>query len=133
MGPDWVFHRAFDVVPDPFAALETLVQLGFRRILTSGQRPTAEEGVDLIEKLIELADGRIEILPGSGVKASNVSRLRERLKSGQIHAPAFSTESDLSTQAAAISFNGRDVLESGFRAVSSDAVTDLAQSTASGP
>src|SRR5260221_436366 len=51
-----VFHRAFDLTPDPFAALETLVELGFRRIMTSGQEATAYDGIWKIASLIDEAD-----------------------------------------------------------------------------
>lgn len=82
-----VFHRAFDLTPDPFDALGTLMNLGFTRLLTSGQRPTASEpdAVELIGRLIERAAGRIEILPGSGIRAENVHPLLERAKCTQVH------------------------------------------------
>ena len=58
-----VFHRAFDVTPDPFRALDQLIELGITRVLTSGQKNAAPQGADLIRQLIEHADGRIEVLP----------------------------------------------------------------------
>lgn len=79
-------HRAFDITPDAFAALETAVELGFDRILTSGQQPTAEEGCTLIADLIARAGGRIIILPGSGVTAANASTLRAKTGASQLHA-----------------------------------------------
>ncbi|OKH87861.1 copper homeostasis protein CutC [Thalassospira sp. TSL5-1] len=79
-------HRAFDITPDAFAALETAVELGFDRILTSGQQPTAEEGCALIADLIARAGGRIIILPGSGVTAANASTLRAKTGASQLHA-----------------------------------------------
>src|SRR5580704_17539174 len=57
-----VFHRAFDVTPDPLKALEQLIDLGITRLLTSGQRDSTSQGVELIAKLIERAGKRIEIL-----------------------------------------------------------------------
>src|SRR4051794_31818003 len=51
-GQGAVFHRAFDFTPDPFEALEQLIDAGVRRVMTSGQRPTAAEGVDLVSALI---------------------------------------------------------------------------------
>ncbi|PKR54205.1 copper homeostasis protein CutC [Thalassospira marina] len=79
-------HRAFDVTPDAFGALETAVSLGFDRILTSGQKPTAEEGCNMIADLIARAQGRIIILPGSGVTAANASTLRAKTGTSQLHA-----------------------------------------------
>jgi copper homeostasis protein len=72
-----VFHRAFDLVPDPFEALEILIDLGFNRILTSGGAPTALEGADMIKELIDKADSRIEIIPGGGVRSTNVKSILE--------------------------------------------------------
>lgn len=104
---DVVFHRAFDVTPDPVAALETLVDLGCRRVLTSGQRPTVMEGAALIRELIEQAAGRIEILPGGGIEAWNVHECVERTGCDQIHLTAWRTMTDRSTDARpGITFGG---------------------------
>jgi copper homeostasis protein len=80
-----VFHRAFDFLPDPFAALEELIDLGFERVLTSGGAPTALEGAEVIAKLIKQAAGRIEILPGGGVTPENVEELVRRTGCDQVH------------------------------------------------
>jgi copper homeostasis protein len=86
---DAVFHRAFDVTPEPFEALEALIKCGVKRILTSGQEPTVPEGVDLIKELVERAAGRIEILPGAGITRKNVSRIVAHTKVSQIHFAAL--------------------------------------------
>jgi copper homeostasis protein len=65
------FHRAFDMAIEPYDALEAVIQTGTERILTSGQRNTALEGLDLIQQLTQKAAGRIEIMAGSGVNADN--------------------------------------------------------------
>lgn len=106
-GRQTVFHRAFDVTPDPFAALETLAALGVTRILTSGRQPTAWEGADLIRRLVVQAAGRIEILPGSGVRAENAAALVQRTGATQVHASASRTVPDPSTRAnPALNFGG---------------------------
>ncbi len=69
------FHRAFDETRQPFRALELIAGLGIQRILTSGQRPSAIDGIDLIRDLVDHAGGRIGILAGSGVNAMNVRQL----------------------------------------------------------
>ena len=69
------FHRAFDRCLEPLQAMEEIVETGCQRILTSGQKPTAMEGVELIKELIEKADNRIIIMPGSGVKKENIKSL----------------------------------------------------------
>ncbi len=80
-----VFHRAFDFVPDPLAALETLIELGVRRVLTSGLAANALAGIETIAQLITAAKGRIEILPGGGIGPGNVLEIVKRGKVGQIH------------------------------------------------
>jgi copper homeostasis protein len=102
-----VFHRAFDVTPDPFEALERLVDLGITRVLTSGQKDSVPEGVELIRKLIERADGRIEILPGGGIQSWNVREMIEKTGCGQVHLTAWKAVPDTSTQVrAGITFGG---------------------------
>lgn len=68
-------HRVFDLVPDPFAALEQAVELGIARILTSGRQTAAEDGVALISELVRAASGRIQIMAGGGVSAGNAAVL----------------------------------------------------------
>ena len=79
------FHRAFDRCKDPFVALEELIEIGCQRILTSGQKPTVSEGVDLIAELNEKAEDRIIILPGSGVRKDNIRMLAERTGCIEFH------------------------------------------------
>jgi copper homeostasis protein len=79
------FHRAFDRCKDPFAALEELIEIGCQRILTSGQKPTVSEGVDLIAELNKKADDRIVILPGSGVRKDNIKMLADKTGCIEFH------------------------------------------------
>ena len=69
------FHRAFDMVRDPLAALETLIDLGIDRLLTSGQEATAWEGIELIAELVQRAQGRIIIMPCGGINERNAGRI----------------------------------------------------------
>ena len=69
------FHRAFDMTVDPFAALEDLIRLRIGRVLTSGQRPTALEGMELLARLVHAARARITIMPGVGIDETNISKL----------------------------------------------------------
>lgn len=78
-------HRAFDMTRDPFEALEDCIEVGFDRILTSGQKAKAFEAVELIAKLVKQANGRIAIMPGSGVNESNVVELVARTGVQEIH------------------------------------------------
>jgi copper homeostasis protein len=95
---EWVFHRAFDLVPDPMAALEELISLGFRRILTKGQANSFEEGEALLLKLRDAAAGRIEILV-PGVRPHNVRHIVKEDGFDQIHLGRFVQRVDASNQA----------------------------------
>lgn len=79
------FHRAFDSVQDMPEALETLVDLGVGRVLTSGGAPTAPSGAGVIAGLVEQARGRIEVLPGGGVRSDNAALLARISGCGWIH------------------------------------------------
>ncbi|HBG02581.1 MAG TPA: copper homeostasis protein CutC [Firmicutes bacterium] len=68
-------HRAFDVASDPREALKTLLELGVDRLLTSGQAKSAPEGIPLLRELITLADDRLSIMPGGGIRPHNVKEL----------------------------------------------------------
>jgi copper homeostasis protein len=80
-----VFHRAFDLTPDPTEALELLIDLGVRRVMTSGQQAKALAGAARIAALVGRATGRIEILPAGGINDGNVVELLERTGCDQIH------------------------------------------------
>jgi len=82
------FHRAFDWAINPYEALEDIISLGCERILTSGQRPTAMEGAGMIDQLVRAADERIVIMPGSGVRASNIIALAEATGASEFHTSA---------------------------------------------
>ena len=74
-GMSLTLHRCFDLVPDPFVALEQAVDLGFHRILTSGGAAPAVAGIDRLVALQGRAAGRIVILPGGGITADTVAGL----------------------------------------------------------
>jgi copper homeostasis protein len=82
------FHRAFDRAADPLAAMETIITCGCHRILTSGQVPNAGDGKELIKQLIEQADDRIIIMPGSGVRSSNIKEIADYTGAVELHSSA---------------------------------------------
>lgn len=82
------FHRAFDRVVDPFLALEQIIELGCKRILTSGLKPTVMEGIDMLKQLVQHAGERITIMPGSGVRSNNVIQLAEMTGAKAFHSSA---------------------------------------------
>jgi len=79
------FHRAFDLTRDPFEALETLINLGIHRILTSGGAPSVEQGTTTIQKLIEYAQDRIIIMPGGGITEQNAKTIIQKTNAKEIH------------------------------------------------
>ena len=82
------FHRAFDLTADPAQALEDVIAAGCSRILTSGHRPTAIEGAVEIAKLITAANGRITVMPGSGVRSTKLADLARHTGATEFHSSA---------------------------------------------
>lgn len=80
------FHRAFDVAENPLIAFDALVEMGFDRLLTSGQAGTAIAGSPLIGGLCERSGNRVKIVAGSGVTPDNVSRLVNDTGVRELHA-----------------------------------------------
>lgn len=78
-------HRAFDVSADPFAALETVRNMGLCTILTSGQAASAPEGAELLGRLVERAGDSVEILVGAGVTAQNIPALAAQTGAHAFH------------------------------------------------
>ena len=83
------FHRAFDETPDPFKTLETLKELGFTRVLTSGAQPTAMEGKETLAKLVKMAGKEIIVMPGGGIRPENIKELSEYTLAREYHSAAM--------------------------------------------
>ncbi len=84
-GMDVTFHRAFDMCRCPVEGIEHLISLGVHRVLTSGQAPTAEKGIPLLRQLVEKANGRIVVMPGCGVNASNIRHIARETGAREFH------------------------------------------------
>jgi len=82
------FQRAFDRVNDPFKALEDIIETGCERILTSGLVPNCLDGAPLIAKLVQQANERIVIMPGSGLRSSNVIEVAKITGATEFHTSA---------------------------------------------
>lgn len=82
------FHRAFDRCVDPLEGMKTIIETGCERILTSGQQPTAPEGIELISQLVEKAAGRLTIMPGSGIRKKNIADVLKKTGAKAIHTTA---------------------------------------------
>lgn len=85
------FHRAFDVCRNPQKALEDIIGLGCNRILTSGQQPTAEQGIPLLKELEKQAAGRIILLAGCGVNETNIAHIAKETGIHEFHFSARET------------------------------------------
>ena len=82
------FHRAFDRCVDPMQGLEDIIETGCHRILTSGQVPNVANALPLIKQLVEQANGRIVIMPGSGIRANNINEILQQTGVMEIHSSA---------------------------------------------
>jgi copper homeostasis protein len=82
------FHRAFDVAVDPIEALEQIIELGFDRLLTSGQAATAAAGIPLLRQLCDRSQNRIIVLAGAGVNSDNAGQIVSATGVCELHASA---------------------------------------------
>lgn len=97
------FHRAFDVSPDPEAALDDLIGLGVDRVLTSGQAASAYAGRDLLGRLVERAAGQLIVMAGAGVSEENVHDL---MHASGVHELHFSARRPLASSPGATASGG---------------------------
>jgi copper homeostasis protein CutC len=123
---DAVFHRAFDFVADWRAELDVLMELGCTRVLTSGGQPTAAAGAATLRAMIAAASGRIEILPGGGIRADNVSELVRSTPCSQVHlGPAAPGDDGSLSYKSGIELNDRRFANgTTYRAIDGSAVSD---------
>jgi len=85
-GLDLTLHRAIDVVSDMELALDLAIELGFSRVLTSGGARHAQEGIDVIARLVGRSAGKISIMPGGGVRPENAARFLAMPGVTELHA-----------------------------------------------
>ena len=81
---EFTFHRAFDEVLNPIDGLYKLIKIKSNRLLTSGQKNTAIDGIELIQKLIKISNKKIIIMPGSGINSENITEFK-KIESKEIH------------------------------------------------
>lgn len=118
-GREAVFHRAFDCTEFPLAAAEQLISIGVDRVLTSGLKPKAMEGRELLCRLQADYGGEIQILAGSGIHAGNVLELIEYTGIHQIHSSCKAWNTDLTTVKNGVSYS----IASGKQALCYDVVS----------
>lgn len=88
------FHRAFDVVDSIEKGLEDVIDCGFQTILTSGRGKNVEEGILDLELIQKLAKDRIVIMPGGGLRSSNIKMLKEKLQPTFYHSSAITNQTE---------------------------------------
>jgi copper homeostasis protein len=89
-----VFHRAVDCVRNQKKAIDSLIELECTRVLTSGGKPKAHEGIEVIRGLIKHAKEQIEILPGGGINAANLAKIVRVTRCTQVHIGASTVRDD---------------------------------------
>jgi copper homeostasis protein len=82
------FHRAFDRCNDPIRGLHDIIETGCKRILTSGQVPSAPDALDLLQTLVKEAGNKIIIMPGSGVRGNNIATIKKVTNAKEFHSSA---------------------------------------------
>ena len=92
------FHRAFDGMINKFQALESLIECGFKTILTSGEETNVVDGIDVLATLVEKANNRITIMPGGGLRSTNVRLLKEKTKAVFYHSSAITDLGEIANQ-----------------------------------
>lgn len=104
------FHRAFDLAENALNALETVINLGFARVLTSGHEPNAESGIELIKLLVDKAANRIKIIAGSGIGKSNAAAILNYTNVHEFHSSAsliVKSKMDLSKNTVSMNSHGQ--------------------------
>ncbi len=91
------FHRAFDEVLNYEKALEDVISCGFSTILTSGTFPNVMEGKEVLKQLVIQANNRIEIMPGGGLRSTNISALDEIVNANWYHSSAITDGSEIAS------------------------------------
>lgn len=124
-----VFHRAFDCLADPFEAVKTLISLGVDRVLTSGLKPKAVDGVEFLCKLQAEYGDKIQILAGSGIHVSNARQLMDDTGLVQVHSSCKEWLEDATTIGNGVSFSmAAGEQKSCYDAVSAELVKGLLRS-----
>lgn len=123
------FHRAFDICREPFASLEQIISLGCERLLTSGQQPSAEQGVELIAELVKRAAGRIIIMPGAGINPRNITYIEQKTAATEFHSTAAIDSADTAYRGHTVSFAAYPQREGIIRHSARDVVSELVNNT----
>lgn len=91
------FHRAFDVIATVYESLEFLIDCGFKAVLTSGQAENVTEGTEVLKILVEKANGRIVVMPGGGLRSSNIEKLDQKVNASFYHSSAITDSGEIAS------------------------------------
>jgi len=89
------FHRAFDIIYNVYDSLELIINSGFKTVLTSGQRDNVIEGIEVLQTLVKKANNRIVIMPGGGLRSSNIVMLDQKVKASFYHSSAITGSNEM--------------------------------------
>jgi copper homeostasis protein len=89
------FHRAFDVINNVYESLEFLIDCGFKTVLTSGQGENVMDGIEVLKTLVEKANGRIVVMPGGGLRSSNIKKLDQKVNASFYHSSAITDSGEI--------------------------------------
>ena len=128
-GMSVTFHRAFDVCRNGEKALEDIISLGCDRLLTSGMEQDAEQGASYIAKLVEQAAGRIVIMPGSGIRPSNIAMIEKITAATEFHSTAAANIPDQAFASNKLSFAADGEGKGLLRRSQSEIVSELVNNT----
>lgn len=87
------FHRAFDEVSNVFQSLEEVIDCGFTTLLTSGQSQNVVDGVTVLSELVQKANNRITIMPGGGLRSTNIELILKGTNALFYHSSAITDDS----------------------------------------
>lgn len=114
-----VFHRAFDVTPDPFVAADKIKEIGIDRILTSAQSNIVADNLNLARKIIEYAAADLEIVLAGGIRDHNLKNIIDKTDCSQVHLSAFVEKEDQSMLKKEINFNSSCIPETSYKVIDS--------------
>ena len=128
-GMSVTFHRAFDVCRNGEKALEDIISLGCDRLLTSGMEQDAEQGAKHIAKLVEQAAGRIIIMPGAGIRPSNIAMIEKITAATEFHSTAAADIPDQAFASCKLSFAADGEGKGLLRRSQSEIISELVNNT----
>jgi copper homeostasis protein len=128
-GMSVTFHRAFDVCRNGEKALEDIISLGCDRLLTSGMEQDTEQGASYIAKLVEQAAGRIIIMPGAGIRPSNIAMIEKITAATEFHSTAAANIPDQAFASSKLSFAADGEGKGLLRRSQSEIVSELVNNT----